>query len=204
MEVNTTSEPIQIDEIDSIPILTGNTQNGDEEMMELNSEDTNSDGQHHVNDGIAASIRGKNEFLLLSRSSKHNMLHHKYSLFTETEKKFSPDAFKEAFFWPKNDKKNSKKERGPKMTSVMSSEDWRRHERLKLEEKQQLKAAKDARKAAREAKKLDTAKMVAEKSKLREQKAAAAAKAADAKRKESTKPNAAQKRYRKTITKLNL
>ncbi len=108
---------------------------------------------------------------------------------------FSPDAFKEAFFWPSAvDRKTTKNKILAKISSVMSSEDWREHERLKLADKQKLQAEKDARKAAREAKKLETAKMASEKLVLKEQKLAAAKKAAQT----NTDSN---KRSRKATTK---
>lgn len=63
----------------------------------------------------------------------------------------------------------------------MSSEDWREFQRTKVDEKQQEQAAKDARKAAREAKKLETARIAAEKLILKNQRIAAAKKAAETK-----------------------
>lgn len=63
----------------------------------------------------------------------------------------------------------------------MSSEDWRGNERIKNDEKLQKQAEKDARKAARESKKLQSVKIAAEKLKLKEQKMAAAKIAADKK-----------------------
>ncbi|XP_037038910.1 uncharacterized protein LOC119076333 [Bradysia coprophila] len=100
----------------------------------------------------------------------------------EPHENFNSDAFKEAFFWPAQVPKKAKKESGPRISSVMTSDDWREHERFKMQEKQQQQAAKDARKVAREKKKLETAKMAAEKNKLKEQKAALAKKAAEAKK----------------------
>ncbi|KAG4069566.1 hypothetical protein HA402_006932 [Bradysia odoriphaga] len=122
----------------------------------------------------------------------------------EVCEEFNPNAFKEAFFWPVDDPKKAKKAIAPKMSSVMSSEDWRQHERIKLQEKQQQQAEKDARKAAREAKKLETAKLAAEKIQLKARKAVESTKTADAKQQKISNKNKTQKRSRKATNKLNL
>lgn len=80
----------------------------------------------------------------------------------------------------------------------MSSEEWREHERLKIDEKQKEQAEKKARKAAREVKKLEAAKKAVEKLAMKEQKIAAAKKVAEAKLSQSHKnQNKTQKRIRK-------
>lgn len=61
----------------------------------------------------------------------------------------------------------------------MSSDGWREHERSKIEETLKLQALKDARKAVREAKRIEAEKMASEKRIAKTQKLVAAKKAAD-------------------------
>ncbi|XP_037033041.1 uncharacterized protein LOC119072027 [Bradysia coprophila] len=111
----------------------------------------------------------------------------------EVVDKFNPAAFKEAFFWPIEEPKKVKKA-VPKIPSVMSSEDWRDHERKKSDEKQQKQVELDARKAARAAKKLEASKIAAEKLVLKQKKQAE--KLVDEKRSPfvGSKPNTRQRR----------
>lgn len=134
-------------------------------------------------------------------TSDHSVTHAEHLLIAGTDKgraQFNPDAFKAAFFWPVAEPKKSKK-CGEKVSSVMSSEDWRNHERQKNDEKQQKQMELDARKAARAAKKLEASKLAAEKLALKQQKQASSKKSAENKP-PSTKPNTRKRTAKATKT----
>lgn len=74
------------------------------------------------------------------------------------------DSFRKSFLIPKmNASKTKKKNLKQRQSTVITSEAWKRSEHEKLEEKQRLEAAKEARKVQREEKKMLKAQLKVEK-----------------------------------------
>lgn len=101
-----------------------------------------------------------------------------------SKKAFCPNAFKKAFFWPATNELGAKKKPPKeKIPTVLTSEQWREIQRTKIEEKQRLEEAKQARKIERAAKKLENEQKAKERQQMRESKKAAAKIAAEQKEK---------------------